>query len=252
MPRKKIVIRINYKQSGSNKVAVPKDEINDDSEWDVKRILVAFIVLLSIAAGLVYFLSSDAKTVRNLQGAEVISQKPGKLESPGEIEQLPRSDPIDQEQKHVPSDGNTRNRQEPKKPVSRQRTPIPLQNVAGEGKKPIGNLNVIRFRFTSGIKRKEPVDILAPPFFALRDKAYSIYFFTELKRLKGHTVTHVWKHNGQVKLNKEFEVRGNRWRIYTSKLLNMTMLGQWDVSVVDSNGQILTQKGFELKPPLER
>ena len=187
MPRKKIVIRIKYNPRESSNVAVPKNEINDHSEWDVKRILAALIVLLSIAGVLMYFLSSSAKTVHEVQGAVAIAQKSAKPESPDEAMRPPSSDALDQAQKHIPNDGTTRNIQGLKKSVSRQGKPVPLQNVARDGKKRIGNLNIARARFTSGIKRKEPVDNLASPFFALRDEAYSIYFFT---------TTLLWKETG--------------------------------------------------------
>ena len=244
-----LVIRIKYNPNESSHVAIPKNEIDDLSEWDVKRILVALIVLLSIVGALVYFVFSSVKTVQNVQDAVAISQKPVKPELP---DHQVGSDSFDREQKNNLNNRSTHNDQDLKQTVSSSGKPIDLEKPTTERKKSIGNPNITRSRFTSGIKHKEPVDNLTSPFFALHGEAYRIYFFTELKRSKGHAVTHVWKHNGQVKVNKEFEIRGNRWRIYTSKLLNMTMLGQWDVSVIDSNGQILTQKSFELKAPLER
>ena len=251
MPKMKILIGINYNQSESRNGAVSENETNDYSEWNVKRIMVALTVLLSIAGALVYFWSSSAKTVHNVQDAVAISQKSSKQKPPNETGRPPSSDSLFQQQKPIPNDGNTQVVQDLKKPANRQGKPISAPSVAKERKTPIGAKNVTRSRFTSGIEGKEPVDNLSPPFFALRNEAYSIYFFTELKRLKGHIVTHVWKHKGQIKLKKEFEVRGNRWRVYTSKLLNMAMLGPWNVAVVDSDGRILMQKGFELKAPLE-
>jgi len=260
MPSKKIVIKINYNPTDSNNFSESVSETKGFAEWNVKRILVALFLLVG-AGILIYFWSWGTFTQdgQNFATNSQTSVTPESLEMSG---QSSDSNSLDREQENVLKKGVTGSDQEPILDSKRvlvdaghlamsQRKRIERENAAKDRKKWIRSLKIKRAQFTSDIKNKEPVDNLTSPFFALRKEAYSIYFFTELKRLKGDTVTHIWKHKGQVKSNKEFEVRGNRWRVYTSKLLNMSMLGQWDVLVVDSSGRILEQKSFELKAPME-
>ena len=72
---------------------------------------------------------------------------------------------------------------------------------------------VSRAIFTIGVDNREPVIKVD----SIDSGAYnSISFFTELNELEGHNVTHQWTYNGEVMFEKTFEVKGARWRVWTS------------------------------------
>ena len=95
-------------------------------------------------------------------------------------------------------------------------------------------------RFTSGIENREPVDAVT----FLENEANKIYFFTDLRQMKGETVTHRWEYQGQVMAEIPFEVKGQRWRVWSSKNLQPDWLGEWTVSVVRSNGEVVASENF--------
>lgn len=108
---------------------------------------------------------------------------------------------------------------------------------------PMGG-EVARSAFTSGIENREPVDRL----LSLGPEQVQIYYFTELRDLGGHTVTHRWMHGGQVMAEVSFDVGGPRWRVWSSKNLVSGWSGQWTVEVVGDGGQVLAEDSFEYAP----
>ena len=101
---------------------------------------------------------------------------------------------------------------------------------------------VSRAIFTIGVDNREPVIMVD----SIDSGSYSsISFFTELNDLQGHNVTHQWTFQDQVMFEKTFEVKGDRWRVWTSKTLIPSWTGSWTVNVLDENRTVLASKSFE-------
>ena len=101
---------------------------------------------------------------------------------------------------------------------------------------------VSRAVFTIGIDNREQVIEVD----SINSGSYdSISFFTELSELTGHNVTHQWTFNDQVMFEKTFEVKGPRWRVWTSKTLIPSWTGSWTVNVLDEDRTVLASKSFE-------
>jgi len=101
---------------------------------------------------------------------------------------------------------------------------------------------VSRAIFTIGIDNREPVIMVD----SIDSGSYnSISFFTELTDLEGHNVTHQWTYNNEVMFEKTFEVKGARWRVWTSKTLLPSWTGTWTVKVLDTDRTELASKSFE-------
>ncbi len=100
---------------------------------------------------------------------------------------------------------------------------------------------VYRSTFTTAIENKEPVSELE----VIANDTPTVYFFTELRGLNGHTVTHRWEYSGETMAEVSFEVGGDRWRTWSSKSMLPTWSGVWEVSVLDEGGNIMMQKSFE-------
>jgi len=101
---------------------------------------------------------------------------------------------------------------------------------------------VSRAVFTIGVDNREPVIMVD----SINSSAYdSITFFTELKDLEGHSVTHQWVYNDKVMFEKTFDVKGARWRVWTSKTLLPSWTGIWTVKVLDTDRTELASKSFE-------
>ncbi len=106
------------------------------------------------------------------------------------------------------------------------------------------DMDVARAQITSGIENKEPVDQLSKVY----NDTHKVYFFTELKGMKGRSILHRWEQGGIVRAEVAFDIGGDRWRVWSSKNLYPTWLGEWTVSVVDDGGNILAQESFDYVP----
>ena len=91
---------------------------------------------------------------------------------------------------------------------------------------------VKRAMFTTQVVDREPVDQV----LILEDKVNLIYFFTDLRNLQGHEIIHRWEHDGKLVSQKSFEVKGPRWRVFSSLRLDSSMLGRWTVVVTTKDG----------------
>ena len=101
---------------------------------------------------------------------------------------------------------------------------------------------VNRAIFTIGVDNREPVIMVD----SIDSGSYNkISFFTELSELEGHNVTHQWTYNNEVMFEKTFEVKGARWRVWTSKTLLPSWTGTWTVKVLDTDRSELASKSFE-------
>lgn len=106
---------------------------------------------------------------------------------------------------------------------------------------------VARSVFTTAIDNREPVDQVGQ----LSNDNTAIKFFTEIMGMEGHAITHRWEKDGEVKAEVTFNVGGNRWRVWSSKNLDPSWLGNWQVSVVDEGGNLLAQESFAYIPATE-
>jgi len=99
---------------------------------------------------------------------------------------------------------------------------------------------VARAQFTSAIQDREPVDKLSK----LQNDMVHVFFFSEIKDAAGQKITHRWEHNGKVMSETSFDVGANRWRVFSSKNLDPSWIGEWKVSVTDEAGSTLGASTF--------
>ena len=90
---------------------------------------------------------------------------------------------------------------------------------------------VARATFAVGIQDREPV--AASDQFL--NELSPVFFFTEIVGADGKTITHRWSYQGEVMANVEFEIKGPRWRVYSSKVLLPFWTGLWSVDVLEGD-----------------
>lgn len=100
--------------------------------------------------------------------------------------------------------------------------------------------SVARSSFATAVENREPVDTIN----TLANENQKIYYFTEIQGMSGKTVKHRWEWNGQVMAEIPFTIGGDRWRVFSSKNLEPSWLGEWKASVVDENGNTLSVNTF--------
>lgn len=96
---------------------------------------------------------------------------------------------------------------------------------------------VARSVFTTAITDREPIDTLQ----SIEAVEQKIYFFTELLEMQGQIATHRWEYNGEVMADVAFEVKGPRWRVWSSKNLQSEWVGEWKVSVINGANEVISE-----------
>jgi hypothetical protein len=132
-----------------------------------------------------------------------------------------------------------RSLEEPRPVVERKSLPEPDAVTEPMETTPAGS--VARSSFTTEVLDREPQGEVS----ALENDATEIAYFTELRGLDGHQVTHRWEFNGEKMAEVAFEVRGERWRVHSRKKLDPAWLGTWSVVVLDSTGTELSRETFD-------
>lgn len=100
--------------------------------------------------------------------------------------------------------------------------------------------SVARAQITTAVVGREPQDSVD----RISGDVDSLAYFTELVGLEGHTVSHVWEHQGNEMARVSFEVGGARWRVHSTKRFDSSWVGAWRVTVVDQNGEELRSDHF--------
>ncbi|MDY6979856.1 MAG: DUF2914 domain-containing protein [Pseudomonadota bacterium] len=101
--------------------------------------------------------------------------------------------------------------------------------------------SVMRSAFTTRIEDREPVDNVAQ----LENDTQEVYYFTELRDMEGQTAKHRWQYQGEVMAEVEFDVKGPRWRVWSSKRFVPDWTGEWSVSVVNAANEVIAEDSFE-------
>ena len=95
--------------------------------------------------------------------------------------------------------------------------------------------DIARATFTTAIEGREPVDQITQ----LGDDKTSVYFFTEITGMNGHSITHRWEFGGEPRFEMSFSVGADRWRVWSNKTLTPGAPGEWKVVVLDEAGYVL-------------
>lgn len=123
---------------------------------------------------------------------------------------------------------------------------MPLYASDNQYSGPSGNMeatsmaSVTRAQFTTNVIDREPVDEIT----ILTNDNNKIYFFSEQQHMTGQIIKHRWEYNNKVMAEIEFGIGGPHWRVYSSKTLLPEWLGEWKVSVVDKDGDVIAQETF--------
>lgn len=109
-------------------------------------------------------------------------------------------------------------------------------------------------QFTSGLREYEPIDQIDQKMVLHESGVMRVYFFTELRNLKGKTVLHEWKRNGKTVATIRIRPYLSPMRASSSKFIDRRMGGDWTVTVKTATGQTLGVFPFEviLPPSLAR
>ena len=100
--------------------------------------------------------------------------------------------------------------------------------------------NISNAVFALNVEDRVPINIVEEADNSLG----KIYFFTNILNLDGERITHRWIYKDKVMADVSFDINGPRWRVWSSKNLWYTWIGEWKVQVLRMDGSILYEKIF--------
>ena len=103
--------------------------------------------------------------------------------------------------------------------------------------------NISQAVFASSVVDRQPIEIITEA----DDSLGKIYFFTNIHNLVGDTITHRWIYKDKIKAEISFDIKGKRWRVWSSKNIWHTWTGEWRVEVVNQQNETLLTRTFEFR-----
>lgn len=248
-------------------------ELEMISEWNFKKILYALIVLILLVILPAYYFSNlnDSETEKspseenefvtnNVDSVkEIAINKPAIEDSSNitlpntvqdnvvkDVQQTPVKETIAQQQR-VDSSATDASEKIAKQAI--QKEVVVVKNVQ---KVPADNIekfnpNITRAQLAQGVNKLEPFGEIELPILVDKSKAASVTYFTEVNNMQGETVFHEWLQDGKSIYKRKINIRGDRWRISTSKLFPYNSIGQWQVRIINQQGDILHKIDFSVE-----
>jgi hypothetical protein len=106
--------------------------------------------------------------------------------------------------------------------------------------------SVANSTFTSDIDDGAPVDYRQ----AFDTNTSTVYYYTEILGLHGHTVTHRWKLEGKVMQEVPIAVKRSRQAVWSKSVMQPDWTGNWTVEVVTERGDVIEADNFAYSPPM--
>ncbi|PKM12155.1 MAG: hypothetical protein CVV13_06180 [Gammaproteobacteria bacterium HGW-Gammaproteobacteria-3] len=252
MENKKIVIRINRSQD-REKARSSRSESRQITQWNIKRIVLALVILLSCIVIPFCYLDKGLENAAD-DKAGIVEHKPEK-EKPVTEKQQPESliekklpeKALIESVAEKPSGITTDDINKPvldntEKPADSHPQKIPEAKV----ERVVTHHKVPRALLARGVSNNEPFGKITRAVTVNSDKATGIFYFTEIKNFKGATFYHQWLHDDRLVYKRPIKVLGNRWRASTSKLFNNANTGQWTVRLADKAGRVYNRLDFKV------
>ena len=104
-------------------------------------------------------------------------------------------------------------------------------------------LKIERIAVSTGVENRQPVG--ESDTFA--DSVGTLFCYTEIRGMgDSTTVSHVWYHGENRRADVKLNVRGYRWRTWSTKVIQKDWTGDWRVDIVSADGKILKSKRFRI------
>lgn len=100
-----------------------------------------------------------------------------------------------------------------------------------------------RFVFARGVKNREPIGSIEDIKFN-QENAVRVYAYSTVVGLENDTLYYIWRLNDAEVARVTVEVGGEHWRSYSSKRVDLSAHGDWSVTLVNKEEEILAVSRF--------
>lgn len=246
-----------------------------ETRWD--RIIALVVILVLFIGVLIYFLVSDdegnaTKVLGTTISEEQVSDlEPEEISSPVVQDNIEKADVLTQsiEQKSASVDAKSddisskeaSSKSELEQPVMADLgANAQIENVVKKASETraskvrsaqikIQNNALTRAVLTLKIKDKEPRGSIPYELALPEEGIVKVILFTEMKGLRGKKLYHEWYRNGVRQARVRIPVNVDKQSSYSSKYINVQMLGDWQVKVVDEKQNAYALAEFKVVLP---
>jgi len=236
---KKIIIKVKSKTE-QRIMEDPKAEMI--TTWNIKRIAYAVLVLLIVVFIVVYYFSQSGAMKKNKPRTVI------RVHTEKQTSDAPVSVPI-KVKKSVP-------KKIIQSEVSHQVSEIKVAQVnkiaphfqnKGIIEPKILNPLLTRAKLAKGVSELEPYGEVELPIIINNSESQGVFYFTDIIKMKGSVVFHEWLKQEKSIYKRKFIIRGNRWRVSTSKLFDIDSSGEWQVRLITQSGEVLNKINFTVE-----
>ncbi len=240
MTEKRIVIKINQKKMQDTVSSIEPEMI---TEWNIPRLIMFFLGLILII-GMVFFWvanqseEANGRLVHNAQSDNEVRKTRAEMDNvmtSGVVKKENDSFPIKTEETVAVEEPDIHIKKDTTNITEKYKFPVKV-NIADK--------RVSRAVIAYSLKQKEPEKVVTGWVKADKAKAVGIYFFTEINQMKGDVLFHKWYLNNKIVFSRRLNILGNHWRSSTSKLITYSQKGEWRVTLVNRNQQVLAEIRF--------
>lgn len=115
-----------------------------------------------------------------------------------------------------------------------------------EGEVSESGVRVLRAYVCKGIEESEPAEA-GRSFLSPDDGVLRLCCFSEVATAREDTILHVWYWGDREMARVPLEVRGPRWRTWSSKRIIEEWRGDWHVDIIDADGAVLKRLEFSIE-----
>ncbi|BCG63354.1 MAG: cytoskeleton protein RodZ [Methyloprofundus sp.] len=245
---KKLTIKVRSKTERR----IMEPELEMITEWNIKRIVIALLLLLLfIAMPAYYFSTSDGNVETSVNGIDKDEAMIASHDTQQELKQQPL---VAQQNEEVATLVEVTPQKEVIKQVKTDLVPgiereesHVKQQMAVEPEVVALHQNITRAQLAAGMNQREPFGEVDLPLLVNEEKAGGVFYFTEVINMKGKTVFHEWLFQDKLAYKRKFNIRGDRWRMATSKLFDAHYVGAWQVRIITQEGELLHKIDFAVQ-----
>jgi len=235
--QKKLVIKVNYENA--DKTSEEQFSPERIEEWDLKKIAITLVLSILIMIGFYYLLFNKQIFIKT----DVADTSPSNrllTDNTNEeklIQEINIEQPVNTETKKKTTFSEEVNKTSIRTSTEENKTV----------KRPVTRSDfVARSQLSYLVKNREPQGEVVSPIKINSNKTIKIYYFTEIKNMAGHIVFHLWNYNGNQIFKKPIKIKGPRWRAATYKTIDSSLVGNWQVKLLDDKGTPLDALSFEI------
>jgi hypothetical protein len=234
MADNRVVIKINYDKDKYRKALIDPKMV---TVWHTRRIITALLLLVLIICGIVFWIFGGSSGAQMEETAGQVKAIASPVPSPSKIEvKTPEiSNRTDNEPRLSEAQASLAN--------------MPAVKPSGIKRPPaiIFDRRVIRASLNTEPRNGEPGEAIRSPVIIENNRAFELFYFSQVKGLKNAALFHKWYRDGNLKDKKQFNVKSNNEKLISSRKLTSRDVGEWQVLLVDKNDKVFSEVNFSIK-----